>query len=196
MAALRLTSEFELVLRLEAQDLLHLRHVPRRRDTSGGETPGRSPEAGGVNAAPPLNLERGGRPGRGRGSLRARAGGLAYAVQAQGRRARARPRCPASARHARTHAATHARTHARSRLDGSTLRAIRRREDTRQEPLPEQYAGAALASGAGLPGGRGRGVAQVRRRGGSGTPRNDSPYRLFFQGQWGPAVVLSTLFNN
>lgn len=31
-----LTSEFELVLRLEAQDLLHLRHVPRRRGTSGG----------------------------------------------------------------------------------------------------------------------------------------------------------------
>ncbi|KAL0594605.1 LINE-1 retrotransposable element ORF1 protein [Plecturocebus cupreus] len=37
-----LTSEFELVLRLEAQDLLHLRHVPQRRSTFGGETPERS----------------------------------------------------------------------------------------------------------------------------------------------------------
>lgn len=63
IAGPRLTSEFELVLRLEAQDLLHLRHVPRRRDTSGGETPERSPEAGDVNAAPPLNSKGGGRPG-------------------------------------------------------------------------------------------------------------------------------------
>lgn len=59
------------MLRLEAQDLLHLRHVPRRRGTSGGETPERSPEAGDVNAAPPLNSK----GGAGRGSLRSARGG-------------------------------------------------------------------------------------------------------------------------
>lgn len=32
-----LTSELELVLRLEAQDLLHLRHVPRRRAPLAGK---------------------------------------------------------------------------------------------------------------------------------------------------------------
>lgn len=95
-----------------------------------GRPPERSPEAGGVTAAPPLNLERGGRPGRGRGSPTgcARGGGAAYAVQAQGRRARARPRCPASARHARTQRRTHARTQRAGRLGcarsgGEKLRA-------------------------------------------------------------------------
>ena len=177
-----LTSEFELVLRLEAQDLLHLRHVPRRRDTSGGETPERSPEAAGVNAAPTLNLERGGgRPGRGRGSPTGCArGGPAYAVQAQGRRARVRPRCPASARHARTHARSDARTHAAGRPPRPGERSGGGELSAPSPPIG-QCAGAALAAGAGLPDGRGWGVAQVRGRGGCGTPRiEDRPHEDYF----------------
>lgn len=155
-----------------------------------GRPPERSPEAGGVTAAPPLNLERGGRPGRGRGSPTgcARGGGAAYAVQAQGRRARARPRCPASARHARTHAATHARTHAAGWP--ARLRALRRREAARAEPLPVLCAGAARAAGRGyrVAGGgvswkSGGGAVRDAQKGGQ------SSRRLFTQGPWGPAVV-------
>lgn len=115
MAGLRLTSEFELVLRLEAQDLLHLRHVPQRRGTSGGETPERSPVAGGVNGAPPLNLEKGGAgrgAGGGRCGARARGeGGVGLRDAGAGAEGEGEAAVPGE-RTARTHAATHARTHA------------------------------------------------------------------------------------
>lgn len=86
------------MLRLEAQDLLHLRHVPQRRSTFGGETPERSPGREALMPRPLQVLQKAGTSrGTGEGLRRgARAGGSFYAVQAQGRRARARPRCPAS----------------------------------------------------------------------------------------------------
>lgn len=143
IAGLRLTSEFELVLRLEAQDLLHLRHVPRRRGTSGGETPERSPEAGDVNAAPPLNSK----GGAGRGSLRSARGGrggLRGTSLGGGGRGRGHGAQRAHGTHVATHAATHERTHARSSLAGSDLFAIGRREAALPELLLAQCAGAAL----------------------------------------------------
>lgn len=170
-----LTSEFELVLRLEAQDLLHLRHVPRQRGTSGGETPERSPGARSVKAAPPLNLEKGGPAG-------ARAG-VADGVRAGGRPTRCRRRGGGRGRgrgarrahgtHARSDARSDARTHARTHAAGwparpgralglwgaerarSPCRAVRKRSAGR---------------GGGAAGRQGAGRRAVPGRGGSGTP--------------------------
>ena len=173
-----LTAEFELVLRLEAQDRLHLRHVPRQRGTSGGETPERSPGARSVKAAPPLNLEKGG-AGRGAGGGRRRGarggGGLRGAgAGAEGEGEAAVPGERTARTHAATHAATHARTHARTQqagLLGPGARSGCGELSARGAPAG-QCASAALAVGAGRPGGRGRGAAQSR--GGAGPGRRES----------------------
>lgn len=120
-------------------------------------------------------------------------------MQAPGRRARVRPRCPASVRHARTHRRADARTHTRSRPAALTRRALGGGGEQSARAPAEQCAGAAVAAGAGLPGDRGRGVAQVRGRGGSGTPRIEDYHPedyLFRQGPWEADFVLSALVNN
>lgn len=118
--------------------------------------------------------------GAGGGRLRGARRGAAYAVQAQGRRARAKPRCPASARHARTHTRRDARTHAAGRPPRPGARSGGGELSAPSPPIG-QCAGAALAAGAGLPDARGWGVAQVRGRGAWGTPRiEDRPPEHYF----------------
>lgn len=126
------------MLRLEAQDLLHLRHVPRRRGSSGGETPERSPGAGRVNAAPPLNLERGGLPGRGRGSpMGCARGGAGDGLRGAGAGAEGEGEAAVpSERTTRTHARTRRRTHAHTQQAGrlNPARARERRGAERASP--------------------------------------------------------------
>lgn len=129
-----------------------------------GRPPERSPEAGGVNAAPPLNSERGGRPGRGRGSSTgcARGGGRGLRGAGAGAEGEGEAAVPGE-RTARTHAATHARTHAAGWPAGPCARSgggkLRARSPSRR------CAQARRGRRAGLPSGRGRGVMQVWRRG-------------------------------
>ena len=107
----------ELLLRLEAQDWLPLRHVPGRPGTSGTDTNERPPAEGGVNAVAPLNTE---------------SGLPAGVCELERRRERTRPRCPARAWHATKHTAS-GQAGLRRALGGrelnsrNTCRAARRR---------------------------------------------------------------------